>query len=137
MKKQTLTAAAALAAAATTAAPAAAAAEATPPAAAAAAAAPAATVRAYNLNLKVLSVAETVNSNGKPLIKSKVALTIRGRETTRTLMAQGAAADAVRAVLVEGQDAKVRCLFERVQNDNGEVGGEFLTAVGVPLEKAA
>lgn len=101
---------------------------------AAAAAAPA---RAYNMTVQVLTVTETVNSNGKPMIKSKVGLKIRGRDTTRTLMAQGAAAEAVRAVLVEGQEAKVRCLFERVVNDNGEIGGEFLAAVGVPLEKAA
>ena len=95
------------------------------------------TARAYNMSVNVLSVTETVNANGKPLIKSKVGVKIRGRDTTRTLMAQGAAAEAVRAVLVEGQSAKVRCLFDRVENDNGEPGGEFLVAIGLPLEKAA
>ena len=93
--------------------------------------------RAYNLNLKVLNVEESVNSNGTAMIKGKVGLTIRGRDTTRTLVAMGDAADAVRDVLVEGQETKVRCLFERYQNDNGEVGGEFLTAIGLPLKKAA
>lgn len=93
--------------------------------------------RAYNLNFKVLNVAETVTSKGVAKIKGKVGITLRGRKTTRTLIAMGAAADAVRAVLVEGQDARVRCLIEHVQNDNGEVGGEFLTAVSLPLEKAA
>ena len=89
--------------------------------------------KAYNMTLNVVSVETPTNAKGDEYIRAKVTGNIRGEQRTRTLIAQGKAADAVRDILVVGEDAKVRVLFEKVVNDAGEEGGEFLVAVGVPL----
>lgn len=93
--------------------------------------------RAYNLALAVQESTETTTATGKPMIRAKVGLTLRGRETTRTLVAMGAAADAIRDTLVVGETVKIRCLFDQVEGEDGEKGGQFLTAVGLPRETAA
>lgn len=96
--------------------------------------------KAYNLTMTVDSVETPTDTNGKEFLRSKVTLQLRGKQRKRTLIAQGKAADAVRDVLVAGQEAKIRCLFDNVVNDAGEEGGEFLVAVGLPLppkDKAA
>lgn len=96
--------------------------------------------KGYNMNLKVLSVETPTNSKGEEYIRAKVEGKIRGEMRPRTLIAQGKAADAVRDILIAGEEAKVRVLFEKVVNDAGEEGGEYLVAIGVPLppkQKAA
>lgn len=92
---------------------------------------------AYNLNLSVQETSETTTSTGKPKIVSKVGLTLRGRQVTRTMVAMGAAADAVRDVMVPGETVRVRCLFDQVEGEDGAKGGQFLTAIGLPRETAA
>lgn len=93
--------------------------------------------RGYNLNLAIKESTETTTATGKPMIRAKVGLTLRGRQVTRTLVAMGAAADAIRDVIVPGENAMVRCLFDQVENENGEKGGQFLSALGLPRETAA
>jgi len=88
--------------------------------------------KAYNMTLNVVSVETPTNSKGDEYIRAKVTGNIRGEERTRTLTAQGKAADAIRDIMIPGQEAKVRVLFEKVMNGEEE-GGEFLVAVGVPL----
>ena len=43
--------------------------------------------------------------------------------------------DAIKDVLVVGSEASVRCLFQNYVNDDGEKGGEFLAAIGLPMSK--
>ena len=97
---------------------------------------------AYNLTLDVGAVDLKQNTKGTPFLRAKVSVTVRGECKTRTLIASGAAYEAVRAVITPGaKGARVRCLFEHVEaNDNGEKGekgGEYLVAVGLPVAKAA
>ena len=91
--------------------------------------------RGYNLKVTPSAVEVKTDSRGKEFIRASVALKIRGRDATRTLIAQGKAMDAVQAVLVEGQEASIRCLFQNYLNDDGEKGGEYLTAIGLPMSK--
>lgn len=93
--------------------------------------------KAYNIPMTVTSVETRTNTAGSDYLFAKVDATIRGEKRTRTLIAQGKAADAVRDALVPGQDTKIRVLFEAVTNDNGEEGGQFLVAVGMPLPPKA
>ena len=93
--------------------------------------------RAYNMNVTVNEVSETTNSNGTPFIRAKVGVTIRGKAVVRTLVAQGKAANDVRAALVQGASSKIRCLFDNVPTEDGKEGGQFLTAIGMPTAKAA
>ena len=89
--------------------------------------------KAYNMTLNVVSVETPTNAKGDEYIRAKVTGQIRGEQRTRTLTAQGKAADAIRDIMVPGQEAKVRVLFEKVANEDGSEGGEYLVAVGVPL----
>ena len=93
--------------------------------------------KAYNLDVNVQSVTTSTTTTGTPMLRAKVGLKLRGRDVTRTLIAQGKAFEAVKDAIVEGANTKVRALFARVQNEDGSEGGEFLTAVGLPLAKAA
>ena len=94
---------------------------------------------AYNLSLDVDTVDLKQNTKGTNFLRAKVTVTIRGKSKSRTLVASGEAFEAVRAIVTPGaKGARVRCLFERVEaNDNGEQGGEYLVAVGLPVAKAA
>ena len=90
--------------------------------------------RGYNLTMNVESVTESTMANGNTMLRAKVQAKLRGEMRPRTLIAQGKAAEAVREVLVEGAEgAKIRCLIDHVTNDDGERGGEFLVAIGLPL----
>ena len=91
--------------------------------------------RAYNLKVTPTAVEVKTDSRGKEFIRASVALKIRGRDATRTLIAQGKAMDAVQNVLVVGEEASVRCLFTTVTNDDGGKGGEYLSAIGLPMSK--
>ena len=91
--------------------------------------------RGYNLKVTPSAVEVKTDSRGKEFIKATVGLTIRGRDATRTLVAQGKAMDAIKDVLVVGSEASVRCLFQNYVNDDGEKGGEFLAAIGLPMSK--
>lgn len=93
--------------------------------------------RAYNLTMTATEISTKTDSAGKNFIKAKVGLTIRGRETTRTLIAQGKAMEAIKDTLVVGSEVKIRCLFSNADNDDGSKGGEYLTAIGLPREQAA
>ena len=91
--------------------------------------------RAYNLKVTPTAVEVKTDSRGKEFIRASVALKIRGRDATRTLIAQGKAMAAVQNVLVVGEEASVRCLFTTVINDDGGKGGEYLSAIGLPMSK--
>ena len=91
--------------------------------------------RAYNLKVTPSAVEVKTDSRGKEFIRASVALKIRGRDATRTLIAQGKAMDAIQNVLVVGEEASIRCLFSNYMNDEGEKGGEYLSAVGLPMSK--
>lgn len=63
---------------------------------------------------------------------------MRGREIERTVVAQGAAADAIASMVKKGASLSLRCLFERAPaNEDGSQGGEYLTVVGLPRAAAA
>ena len=98
---------------------------------------PKTSARGYNMNVSVNEVSETTNSNGTALIRAKVGVTIRGKAVVRTLIAQGKAANDVREALVQGATTKIRCLIDHVPTEEGKRGGQFLTAIGLPIAKAA
>ena len=93
--------------------------------------------RGYNFNVTVNDVSESTNSNGTAIIRAKVGVTLRGKAVVRTLVAQGKAANDVREALVKGASAKIRCLVDHVPTEDGKRGGQFLTAIGMPIAKAA
>lgn len=98
---------------------------------------PKTTVRGYNMNVTVNEVSESVNTNGTAIIRAKVGVTLRGKAVVRTLIAQGKAANDVRAALVQGATTKIRCLIDHVPTEDGKRGGQFLTAIGMPTAAAA
>ena len=93
--------------------------------------------RGYNFNVTVNDVSESTNTNNTTIIRAKVAVTMRGKAVVRTLIAQGKAANDVREALVQGATAKIRCLVDHVPTEDGKRGGQFLTAIGLPIAKAA
>ena len=98
--------------------------------------------KAYNVKITPKSDIEvSANSNNTKKIKFRGQLMQRGKLVERTVVAQGKAADAIEAVLATGKEVGLRCLFSRAPaNDEGKRGGEFLTAIGLPLppkQKAA
>lgn len=98
---------------------------------------PSTTRRAYNFNVTVNEVSESTNTKGTAIIRAKVAVTLRGKAVVRTLVAQGKAANDVRAALVQGASTKIRCLVDHVPTEEGKRGGQFLTAIGMPIARAA
>lgn len=96
------------------------------------------TQRAYNLTMTATDVETKTDTAGKEYIKAKVGTKIRGRNATRTLIAQGKAMAAIKDTLIVGEEVKIRCLFSNADNDEGPgKGGEYLTAIGLPREQAA
>jgi hypothetical protein len=99
--------------------------------------------KAYNVVATQLTTASKgKNANGKSKITFRAKLTVgkgdKAREIERTVVAQGAAADLISGMVRKGSELKLRVLFERAPaNDDGSKGGEFLTVVGLPLEKKA
>jgi len=89
--------------------------------------------KAYNVNMTVDSIETPTSSTGKEYIRAKVTAELRGKQRPRTLVAMGKAAEAIRDALVVGETAKIRVIFSKFVNDAGEEGGEYLTAVGLPL----
>ena len=93
--------------------------------------------RAYNMTIKQITTAErSNNANGTPKIKFRGELTLRGETRTRTVVAQGKAAELISGMLRKGNNLELRCLFENAPaNEDGKRGGEFLSVVGLPQPK--
>ena len=93
--------------------------------------------RAYNLKMKQTNTAvRTTTKSGKPQIKFTGELTLRGETRTRTVVAQGKAADLISGMVRKGSELELRCLFENAPaNEDGKRGGEFLSVVGLPKKK--
>ena len=93
--------------------------------------------RAYNMTIKQITTAErSENANGTPKIKFRGELTLRGETRTRTVVAQGKAAELITGMVRKGNDLELRCLFENAPaNEDGKRGGEFLSVVGLPQPK--
>lgn len=78
------------------------------------------------------------NVNGTDKIVFRGELTIRGRKTERTFVAQGKAAALISDMVGKGNTLKLRCVFNRAPaNEDGTPGGEYLTVVDLPREKQA
>lgn len=95
--------------------------------------------KAYNVKVTQLSTAaKSQNSTGKSKITFRGSLVINGKTIERTVLAQGAAADAIASGLRKGTEQSLRVLFSQApDNDDGSQGGQFLTVVGVPRAAAA
>lgn len=93
--------------------------------------------KAYNFNVTVESAETSQTSTGTDQIKARVTFTQRGRQVTRTLLAQGKMAEAFADRLVEGGNTKVRALYDRMPTEDGGRGGEFLRVVADPAVRKA
>ena len=99
--------------------------------------------KAYNLKVTQLNEAnDGQNSNNTRKITFRGETTVKGkkgdRTITRTVIAQGKAADQISDMLGQGNVLGLRCVFDRApDNDDGSQGGEFLTVVDLPRAKAA
>ena len=93
--------------------------------------------RAYNLKIKQITTAErSENVKGTPKIKFRGELMLRGQLRTRTVVAQGKAAELISGMLRKGNNLELRCLFENAPGtEEGKRGGEFLSVVGLPQPK--
>ena len=93
--------------------------------------------RAYNLKIKQTTTAErSENANGTPKIKFRGELTLRGETRTRTVVAQGKAAELISGMVRKGNSMDLRCVFDRAPGtEEGKQGGEFLSVVGLPQPK--
>jgi len=93
--------------------------------------------RAYNLKIKQTTTADrSTTAAGTSMIKFRGELTIRGQVRTRTVVAQGKAAELISGMLRKGNNLELRCLFENAPaNEDGKRGGEFLSVVGLPQPK--
>ena len=61
---------------------------------------------------------------------------LRGQLRTRTVVAQGKAAELISGMLRKGNNLELRCLFENAPGtEEGKRGGEFLSVVGLPQPK--
>tara|TARA_B100000929_G_scaffold110078_2_gene87220 strand:- start:3173 stop:3472 length:300 start_codon:yes stop_codon:yes gene_type:complete len=95
--------------------------------------------RAYNMTIKQITTAErSNNANGTPKIKFRGELTLRGETRTRTVVAQGKAAELISGMVRKNATMDLRVLFERAPStEEGQRGGEFLSVVGLPEAKKA
>lgn len=93
--------------------------------------------RAYNLKIKQTTTAvRSTTASGKQQIKFTGELTLRGKTRSRTVVAQGAAAEMIDGMVRKGSELELRCLFDRAPaNEDGKRGGEFLAVVGLPTPK--
>lgn len=91
-------------------------------------------VKGYNIDVTVMSEIDTTpNAKGTAKLKFRGSFVRNGKTFERTVIAQGKAADAVAASLVQGETTKLRIIFDHVQLEDGKQGGEFLTVLGLPL----
>lgn len=89
--------------------------------------------KAYNINLTPSEIAFPTDAKGNEYMRATVEGTFNGRPGKRTFVAKGKALEAVREHMSVGTTTKVRVLFSRVIGEDGARGGEFLTAVAMPL----
>ena len=92
--------------------------------------------KAYNLKLTATEIEDKIDTRDAPYIAAKVSVKLNGEIRTRTLIAQGKARDAIKDVLIVGEEVAIRCLFSNATNDEGKKGGEYLTAIGLPRKAA-
>ena len=95
--------------------------------------------RAYNLKIKQTTTAErSENVKGTQKIKFRGELMLRGQMRTRTVVAQGKAAELISGMVRKNATMDLRVLFERAPStEEGQRGGEFLSVVGLPEAKKA
>ena len=81
--------------------------------------------RAYNLKIKQTTTADrSQNVKGTPKIKFRGELMLRGQMRTRTVVAQGQAAELISGMLRKGNNLELRCLFENAPGtEEGKRGG--------------
>lgn len=98
----------------------------------------AAAVKGYTVAMTVVTAPEaSVIATGTDQVKFRAKMTLRGRETERTVLAQGKSAALVRDLVV-GNDVTLRVSFEEAPaQEEGQRGGQFLAVLGVPTKKAA
>lgn len=95
--------------------------------------------KAYNFTVKQTDTAvRSQTSKGTQQIKFRGELTLRGQTRTRTIVAQGKAAELISGMVRKGNSMDLRCVFERAPGtEEGKQGGEFLSVVGLPKAKEA
>ena len=95
--------------------------------------------KAYNFTVKQITTAErSTIANGTSQIKFRGELTLRGETRTRTVVAQGKAAELISGMVRKNATMDLRVLFERAPStEEGQRGGEFLSVVGLPEAKKA
>ena len=95
--------------------------------------------KAYNFTVKQTTTAErSTTASGTKQIKFRGELTLRGETRTRTVVAQGKAAELISGMLRKGNELDLRCVFDNAPGaEEGKKGGEFLSVVGLPKKKAA
>ena len=91
--------------------------------------------KGYNFEIEQLTTANRrENSNGTPKITFRGKLIIRGRETERTVVAQGKAAELITGMVRKGNKLNLRVVFKNAVNEDGSRGGEYLTVIDLPRE---
>ena len=95
--------------------------------------------KAYNVTaVQTATAVRTVIGSGTKQIKFRADVTVRGKVVSRTIVAQGKAADLISGMVRKGNTLNLRCVFERAPaNEDGKRGGEFLSVVALPRAKAA
>ena len=93
--------------------------------------------KAYNFTVKQITTAErSTIANGTSKIKFRGELTLRGETRTRTIVAQGKAAELISSMVRKGNSMDLRMVFENAPStEEGKRGGEFLSVVGLPQPK--
>ncbi len=95
--------------------------------------------RAYNFNVTQTTDADVgQNAKGTAKIKFTGEFQLRGKTVSRTILAQGKAAELVRDMIGKGNVLGLRCVFDHAPGaEEGKRGGEYLTVVDLPREKKA
>jgi hypothetical protein len=92
--------------------------------------------KGYNIKMNVISAPEvSTMANGNTQVKFRAKVTLRGRATELTVVAQGKVAELVEGLEV-GNDPYLRCLISEVKTEDGKRGGTFLTVIDKPRAKA-
>lgn len=96
------------------------------------------TAKGYNIAVTVIGTIDTTPTvKGTKKIKFRGSFNRQGKTVERTVVAQGAAADAIEAVITAGATATLRVIFDSVPGDDGKPAGQFLTVLGLPLPPKA
>lgn len=94
--------------------------------------------KGYNIDVTVIGAIDTTPTvKGTKKLKFRGSFNRQGKTFERTVLAQGAAADAIEDVIKTGETAKLRIIFDSVPGEDGKKGGEFLTVIGLPLPPKA